>query len=289
MKPRSYNTPTAFRRALEDRLSTIARSENVDLQRIRRQVAFDRALARFFGEGNPPWLLKGAYSLELKLHRARTTKDIDLGLAGPSARGDAIREPESLLDALQKAAGRDVGDFFVFLIGEPTMDLDAAPYGGARYPIEALLDGRTFAKFHLDIGVGDVQRGPAEVVKPRDWLGFAGIPAPSFPSISREEHFAQKLHAYTLQREGRPNSRVKDLIDLVLLIDAGGLDVTRLKIALRDTFVRRATHELPATLEAPPGFWKPVFRRLAEECNINVDIDAQFEKLRQFFLTHIGS
>ena len=54
-----------------------------------------------------------------------------------------------------------MGDFFVFLIGEPTMDLDAAPYGGARYPIEALLDGRTFAKFHLDIGVGDVQRGPA--------------------------------------------------------------------------------------------------------------------------------
>jgi hypothetical protein len=48
MKPRSYNTPTAFRRALEDRLSTIARSENVDLQRIRRQVAFDRALATFW-------------------------------------------------------------------------------------------------------------------------------------------------------------------------------------------------------------------------------------------------
>ena len=78
MKPRSYNTPTAFRSALEDRLSTIARSENVDLQRIRRQVAFDRLLARIFREGNPPWLLKGAYSLELKLHSARTTKGIDL-------------------------------------------------------------------------------------------------------------------------------------------------------------------------------------------------------------------
>ena len=28
------------------------------------------------------------------------------------------------------------------------MDLDAAPYGGARYPVESRLDGRAFVKFH---------------------------------------------------------------------------------------------------------------------------------------------
>src|SRR5438093_1128058 len=166
-------------------------------------------------------------------------------------------------------AAHDLGDLFVFLIGEPTMDMDAAPYGGARYPVDSLLDGRTFARFHLDIGVGDVQCEPPEIVAPRDWLGFAGIPAPSIPSISREEHFAQKLHAYTLPREGQPNSRVKDLIDLVLLMDSDSLDPERLRNALRDTFARRGTHKLPATLEPPPEFWRPVFRRLAEECGIS--------------------
>ena len=60
--------------------------------------------------------------------------------------------------------------------------------------------------------------------------------APSFPSISREEHFAQKLHAYTLPRTGRLNSRVKDLIDLVLLMEAGALNPERLRNAISETF-----------------------------------------------------
>lgn len=44
MKPKTYATATAFRRALEDRLSTVTKAEGVDLQRIRRHVAFDRLL-----------------------------------------------------------------------------------------------------------------------------------------------------------------------------------------------------------------------------------------------------
>ena len=42
MKPKRYTTAAAFRRALEDRLQDIAGKEGVDLQRLRRQVAFDR-------------------------------------------------------------------------------------------------------------------------------------------------------------------------------------------------------------------------------------------------------
>jgi hypothetical protein len=59
---------------------------------------------------------------------------------------------------LQNAAARDAGDFFGFVIGESIMDLDGAPYGGARHPVEASLDGRQFVRFHFDLGVGDTQR-----------------------------------------------------------------------------------------------------------------------------------
>lgn len=288
LKVRSYTTATAFRRALEDRLASVAREEHVDLQRIRRQVAFDRLLARLFAEGNPPWILKGAYALELKLHTARTTKDIDLGLARSPAAEDARPVVGTLLKILQTAAANELGDFFIFLIGEPMMDLDAAPYGGSRYPVDSLLAGRIFAKFHLDVGIGDAEGESPEIVAPRDWLGFAGVPAPSLPSISREEHFAQKLHAYTLPREDQPNSRVKDLIDLVLLIDSGSLDADRLRNAVRVTFERRATHELPPSLVPPPEFWTHVFQRLAEECGIGPDIDAQFKKVGTYFDAHVG-
>jgi hypothetical protein len=60
-----------------------AREEATDLQRLRWQVAFDRFLARMFSKGPKaayPWLLKGGYAMELRLHAARTAKDIDLTL-----------------------------------------------------------------------------------------------------------------------------------------------------------------------------------------------------------------
>ncbi|MEO5712410.1 MAG: nucleotidyl transferase AbiEii/AbiGii toxin family protein [Luteolibacter sp.] len=203
---KTYSSAFAFRRALEDRLATTAKAENIDLQRMRRQVAFDRLLARLFAEGNPPWRLKGGYALELKLAVARSTRDLDLGLSSLQ------QSPVDLVTALQNAVSKEADDFFVYQIGGQIMELDGAPYGGSRHPVEAHLDGRLFARFHLDVGLGDIQQEPYEWIDSRDWLGFAGIPAGRFPTISREEHFAQKIHAYTLPRGERANTRVKDLI-----------------------------------------------------------------------------
>jgi hypothetical protein len=59
----------------------------------------------------------------------------------------------------------------------------------------------------MDVSAGDVLREPFELLEGRDWLGFAGIAPSRVPTISREEQFAEKLHAYSLPREGRPNSR----------------------------------------------------------------------------------
>jgi hypothetical protein len=274
---KTYSSAFAFRRALEDRLAAAAKAENIDLQRMRRQVAFDRLLARLFAEGNPPWRLKGGYALELKLDVARTTRDLDLGLFSLS------QSPVDLITALQDAASSDADDFFVYQIGEPTMDLDGAPDGGSRYPVEAILYGRRFARFHLDVGLGDIQQEPYEWIESRDWLGFAGIPTTKFPTISREEHFSQKIHAYTLPRGERSNTRVKDLIDLVLLMDAEALDIERLQRDIAATFARRNTHTLPEFLEPPPDFWDPVFVKLAVECGIDTDIRAQFIRVSGFF------
>jgi Nucleotidyl transferase AbiEii toxin, Type IV TA system len=123
------------------------------------------------------------------------------------------------------------------------MDLAAAPYGGARYPVEAWMDERIFARFHLDAGIGDVVMEPLETVVCRDWLKFAGIEASRVRMITREQQFAEKIHAYTLPRNAA-NSRVKDLVDLALLLGSGGLDQRRILAALRLTFERRGTHDL---------------------------------------------
>jgi hypothetical protein len=183
---------------------------------------------------------------------------------------------------LQRAAGNSLGDWFEFAIGPPVMNLAAAPYGGARYPVEARMDERVFARFHLDAGIGDVVMMPLETIACRDWLGFAGIESARVRMIAREQQFAEKIHAYTLPRNAA-NSRVKDLVDMALLIGQGGLDNQRILEALRLTFERRGTHDLSADLIPPPADWQIPFHALAEECGIATDVSAVFAGVREYF------
>jgi len=262
----------------------LAQEEKLDLQRLRRQAAFDRLLCRLFANPDAPWLLKGGYAMELRVKTARTTRDIDPALRRlPVPSADWEANATDVLESLREAGKLDLQDFFAFIVGNATQDLDATPYGGARFPIDARLAGRTFVKFRLDVSTGDVLRPPYELLPGRDWLGFAGVAAASFPAVSPEEQFAEKLHAYTLPRVGRENSRVKDLVDLVLLIDRTKLDATRLPKAILETFQRRKTHGIPPCLFAPPTSWSTPFAEMAAECDLEPGIEKCFGVLEQFF------
>ena len=130
-------------------------------------------------------------------------------------------------------------------------------------------------------GIGDVVMRPLETIVCRDWLGFAGIESSRVLMIAREQQFAEKIHAYTLPRNAA-NSRVKDLVDLALLIGSGGLDKQRILDALRLTFERRGTHDL-ASLVPPPADWQIPFHALAEECGLPTDVAAVFAGVQEFF------
>lgn len=280
MKEKSkYTTGAALRAALEERLKQTAKAENTDLQRLRRQVAFDRFLARLFDSGDTHWVLKGGYAMELRFRIARATKDLDFTVRASTVAGDEV------LDFLQDAGQRDLNDFFSFRVSDPMMDLDSAPYGGSRYPVDAMMAQRTFAKFHLDVGIGDVVLDPLEHIKTRDWFDFAGIPPASVPTIQREQQFAEKLHAYTFPRTGAANSRVRDLVDMVLLIRSGALNPSITAEAVRLTFDRRGTHPPPSTLQPPPPDWDKPFQTLAEECQLDLSVNMAFKELSEFAAT----
>lgn len=222
--------------------------------------------------------------MELRIRSARTTKDIDLTLydgtrlsKNPKERRDEIR------GMLQEAAATGAADYFEFLVGEAREELGGAPEGGSRYPVEARMDGRVFARFHVDVGIGDEVLEPLDVVEGQDWLAFGGIETPSFPAISREQQFAEKLHAFSLPRGERENTRTKDLIDMVLLIGQQKLDRARTKVAIEATFANRATHAVPQKLAAPPGAWEPVFRALARECGFALSLTEGLAIVEDFF------
>jgi hypothetical protein len=275
-----FKTATAFRKSLESRLMNISQETNIDLQRLRRKVAFDRLLARFFVNDSNSWVLKGGYALEIRFAHARATKDIDLTLP---IQLYAASESEFLMTMLQEESHVELGDYFTFAFRPAMQELDGAPEGGFRFPVEAIMDGRPFVKFHIDIGIGDILVEPVEKIIGENWLEFAGISPAIIYAISKEQQFAEKLHAYTLPRTDRLNTRVKDLVDMLLLIREGAIDEAAVRENLSKVFHRRNTHELPAKLPLPPDGWGMKFDLLAKECEMSESLDQDMQIVDNFY------
>lgn len=259
-----YKTPNAFRQALEARL----RRRGGDLQRWRRQVAFERFLARLFFADDVPWMLKGGYALELRLReRARTTQDLDFTIPDT----DQIRlganidpdlpDKQIVYEALQAAAETELDDLFEFRIHKPDPLVAGAPEGGIRCRIECRLAGRTFEEFRLDVGFGDAVAGSTEKLTGNNLLEFAEIPAARVTVISVVQHLAEKIHAYTYPWEDRPKTRVKDIVDLVLIVGTQQLDPTAVRRALKIVFEHRNTHPLPRQFPEPPEEWAESYQQ----------------------------
>lgn len=271
-----YETPQAFERALSDRLGRQAAEEGVDLDRLRKRVAFERFLARLFEQTPARWVLKGGYALELRLGgRARATRDVDLDRPPPPA--------EDLLDELQEAAEKDLGDFFEFRVGTPK-PMRGAPLGSLRFSVEARLSGKPFTGFALDVGQGDAPLGEAEWKEGRADLAFAGIGRARMAVYPLADHFAEKLHAYTRPREHR--TRVKDLLDLSVILEELADELPppeEMRRTIEAAFDRYGTHALPDPLPAPPEGWTVPFE--AEATNLGLrttDISHAHEAIEEY-------
>ena len=100
--------------------------------------------------------------------------------------------------------------------------------------------------------------------------------------IPREQQFAEKLHAYTLPRKGAANTRVRDLVDMVLLIQSGNLDKGQVRKAISLTFDRRKRHSLPSALPAPPAEWQRPYQALALEGGLSGRDEDAFAAVRSY-------
>lgn len=99
--------------------------------------------------------------------------------------------------------------------------------------------------------------------------------AQQLPVVSLEQHVAEKLHAYTgaYGPDGRESTRVKDLVDLVLIGELSEIDATRLRHALATTFGQRSRQALPKAFPLPPSSWARPYAVLAREVGIAVDME----------------
>jgi hypothetical protein len=139
----------------------------------------------------------------------------------------------------------------------------------------------------VDVGLGDPKLGEPAWVEGDSFLSFAGIPAVRIPVVPAAQQFAEKIHAYTFPWQDRDNTRVKDLVDLVLLVHSSLLEAAQVRHALQETFRLRATHPLSAELPKPPQAWSESFQALAIELGLLVqDLEQAHTYLSEFWRSH---
>jgi hypothetical protein len=114
----------------------------------------------------------------------------------------------------------------------------------------------------MRISLGDALVGKPDVLQGSDLLAFANIPPVWFPVYPVAQHLAEKLHAYTLPR-GQPNTRVKDLVDMVAMAAIDQIDADALARSVEATFSARGTQAVPSSLPDPPSGWQRQYARLA--------------------------
>jgi hypothetical protein len=268
-----YATGAAFRMALEDRLRDESLSTGLPLSRLRKTIAFDRLLARMVTSSPDAWLLKGGFALQVRLEdRARATKDIDLLLLETTESGRAV---------LTAAAHIDLGDWFEFEVADPSR---VPMHGGVRMSVRTLLDGRSFETFHVDVGIGDPVTAAPDQLTVTPLLAFAGIEPTVVPCYPLVQHVAEKVHALTRSRGNRDNTRVKDLVDLVVMAEQYSFEAAALEAAIRATFEAQS-HAVPQKLPEPPAAWRAEYQRMRRDVGATAeDIDRASLLLDAFVL-----
>lgn len=249
-----------------------ARQVGHDAARVRRWVAYmaGGALSRETVEGVPRFALKGGVALELRLRgRGRATRDLDVVLNDP--RGD-------LLDQLHAALHPGFEQFTFRIHG----DARALRPDTVRAEVSVQYGGKSWARVQVDLSRGEAGLFEVEMVEALDFGGVSfGFPA-ALPCLSLHLQAAQKLHAMTRPSiDGRPNTRFRDLVDLVLLIDLID-DLPAFRSTCVDLFAHRNTHPWPPAVELPPD-WEGPFTALAEQVELPVtDARQAIFRLRTF-------
>lgn len=260
---RRYASARAFAAALDVRLRALANERVVPIDRLRREVAYERFLARLQAAAPGEWLLKGGVALDLRfpIGAARRTNDVDIETTSTHANVERARA------LLQRAAGVDLDDYFVVRVAnEPVRELIEGTFA-YRFGMEALLDDRVYASFKCDVAMG-AEHTAIETIRGRSLLEFAGIESPALDAVPISRHVAEKVHAYTQEHNGMPSSRAKDLVDLGLLAENREIGPAGdVRAAIDETFANR-DRTAPASLPEPPENWKSPYVRLASGLDV---------------------
>jgi hypothetical protein len=200
-------------------------------------------------------------ALEVRLRDdARLTKDLDLGLRDDDL--DPVDLHERVIASLDVDAD---GDRFQFTVTPPQpLAVDDAGQATWRLRVAASLAGRPFGAIQLDISPRGHELTATDRVVLRNTLSFADVPDVEVEVIDVHRHAAEKLHAMSRVFEGRENSRIRDLVDVVLLVERGLVVAADLAEPIRAVWLERDQTSPPTTFPPLPESWPARYERSVE-------------------------
>ena len=271
----TYASAESLRQALEHRLRERSSVTGLPIDRLRRRVLMERIVTRLEHAEPGRWVLKGGMALEVRLaERARLTKDIDLAMREEAA------DRELITTRLSAALTSDHhGDMFVFVSTVPELlQADGGGHVTWRVRVECSLSGRSFGSVQIDISPRAHELTATDRIALPNSLEFAGVPDTIVEVVELNRHAAEKFHGMTRDFGDRVNSRVRDLVDLVILIDNELLDVARLRAAVADVWNERNRSGPPRQLAELPETWPSRYQRMAVEYDLETTDFAEAER-----------
>lgn len=254
----------AYRASLNARLRNEAQTRGVPVQYVRKQYVFTKFLNRVFAHGAQGWALLGGNALLIRTGGGRFTQDIDL------ARQGQLPSPESLRRELETYCQSQVNhDFWFFDVVNVESHDNTDQYGYGTHAIKAKavsrLGTQMFEEFTIDITQRRHIDGAADLVPLRAIISDdTDDKLVSVPTVPVESHLADKICAM-YERHGseqKPSTGMRDLADIVRIVQALKFDAGRLRTVLHRESGRRKLN-LPVEIVAPGPKWATDFPREA--------------------------
>lgn len=252
---------------LERRLARVAREQGLDQERLRRWVSFLAlcgALERALQEGVlDTYYLKGGVAMELRFaQRARSTKDVDLGIEGTRV---------TRMEKLSEALGLGF-DEFTFRVKARVRQMEQAD----TVRVEVAIQYRTRSWQTVEVDLGPASMGQVDMIEPRvQGLVELGIPVASpVRCLGIADQVAQKLHACT---GPAATGRARDVLDILLIDALGELDYADADSTARRVFEERATHPYPPRF-VMPAEWRLELEALAADLDFPLKTSAAIER-----------
>ncbi len=208
-----YKTPEALQMAVRD----AARNSPIETSRAIESFYYHRLLCRIFSRSDSKFVLKGGLGMLARTIDARATRDIDLATEG--------LEIEKAVVELKELASIDLGDFIVYRFdGMEPIRVEDEYRDGYKVFFTPVFGGRERARISIDLVANAVSYGEPDMLTPVDRVDVADLPVFDYLVYPVTSAIADKVCGIVGSYAGKPSSRVKDLVDLVIYITTEDFD-----------------------------------------------------------------